>query len=660
MAVSLGLRMARIHLTMPQGQKTVELQANNSLGRHPNNSIQLLDKIVSKEHCIIEQRGASFVLRDLGSLNGTFINQQRVNGEQELRHGDEISLGQTKGHFDASPMATAAPPPSSWVAGQGPSSFPASAGRPTAPTPASAPPVPGGFARQPPPPRHLAHGGPSSHTAPNRPVGPPGPPPPQPHRAHNTGLSTAFIPALAHPTQLKQDDDDRQIGAEIVAVEKEFRAFHELESNPQQLRADYERLRLSYELTRDIADETDTTTLLEKILKSIFRFIPAQRGVIFLLNDEGKLNPYASHRNDGSKEPISVSTTILHKVETDRKAVLTHDAAMDFAASKGKSMILNQIQSAMVAPMLHNNRLFGVLWLDSRSLAQFQPKDLELVCAVANQAAMFIEINILGKQVHDEILNRERLSRLVSPKVAEQVIAGQIDLKPGGARTECTVFNSDIRGFTRMSEKAPPEVIVEMLNGYFERMVDVVFHHEGTLDKFMGDGIMALWGAPVEHVDDASRAVECALAQVDVLGSFNRERLERDEPPLGVGFGIHTGSVVAGYIGSSKTLSYTVIGDVANTSARLCSRALAGQIIISATTRAKLDGRFEVEELPPAKMKGKGEAMAIFNVIGRTTQVAVPESTGVGPYDSTGSEPVISSGAVSKSADTSPAGNVEA
>src|SRR5690606_4463730 len=138
---------------------------------------------------------------------------------------------------------------------------------------------------------------------------------------------------------------------------------------------------------------------------------------------------------------------------------------------------------------------------------------------------------------------------------------------------------------------------VEMLNAYFERMVDTIFKYEGTLDKFMGDGIMALWGAPVSHVDDAERAVECAIEQTEVLGKFNRERIAKDRPPLGVGVGIHAGPVVAGYIGSSKALSYTVIGDVANTSARLCAKALPGQIVVSEETRVKLSSRFELEEL---------------------------------------------------------------
>jgi adenylate cyclase len=298
---------------------------------------------------------------------------------------------------------------------------------------------------------------------------------------------------------------------------------------------------------------------------------------------------------------------------------------MDFAASKGKSMILNRISSAMVAPLLHNNEVLGVLWLDSETLAQFQPKDLELVTAIANQAAMFIEINILGKKVEQEIVNRERFSRMVAPNIAEAVISGQLEVKAGGQRVEqCTVFNSDIRGFTAMSENTSPEFLVEMLNEYFEAMVDTIFKYEGTLDKFMGDGIMAIWGAPVVHPDDAIRSVSCALEMGEVLGQFNRRRLEKDLAPLAVGIGIHSGPLVAGYVGSSKALSYTVIGDVANTSARLCSVALAGQIVISETTQERLGGKFELEELAPAKVKGKEKPLRVFNVLRSRPSFPVP------------------------------------
>ncbi len=269
--------------------------------------------------------------------------------------------------------------------------------------------------------------------------------------------------------------------------------------------------------------------------------------------------------------------------------------------------------------------MLGVLWLDSETLAQFQRKDLELVTAVSNQAAMFIEINILAKKIEHEIVTRERFSRLLSPNVAERVASGQLEVKKGGELVEeCTVFNSDIRGFTRMSERAEPQAIVEMLNEYFELMVEMLFKYEGTLDKFMGDGIMALWGAPVQHPDDPIRSVQCALEQMSVLGEFNRTRLGRGQPALGIGIGIHTGPLVAGYIGSSKALSYTVIGDTANTSARLCGIAQNGQIIVSETTHARLGSRFEFDELPPAHVKNKEHALRIFNVIRERPLIQVP------------------------------------
>jgi len=179
-----------------------------------------------------------------------------------------------------------------------------------------------------------------------------------------------------------------------------------------------------------------------------------------------------------------------------------------------------------------------------------------------------------------------------------------------------------------MSEGAPPESIVEMLNEYFEYMVETVFKFEGTLDKFMGDGIMALWGAPVVHPDDPTLSVECALEQLDVLTRFNQRRLDRGLLALGMGIGIHTGPLVAGYIGSSKALSYTVIGDTANTSARLCGIAQSGQIIVSEQTLVRLGNKYLVEELPPALLKGKEKPFRVFDVRGRTPSVQVLEALG--------------------------------
>jgi adenylate cyclase len=614
--------MARLLLATPEGQQVVELRGQNSLGRHPSNSIQLLDKIVSKEHCTIEQRGAEFVLRDLGSLNGTYINGERVVGERVLGHGDDIALGTTRARFDdgtgrplappAPVVASAVPPvggqpstpnaiPSAWQALDAPA-WPGVSAQGSAPRPFSGPPA--------------AH--PSGQSGVVGQFGTAA----LPVMDVGTSVATARrAPSMA--TRVAVSDQARQIGTQIAATQK-FLPYDQIAHNPAQLAADYERLRLSYELSREIALERELPALLNKILHNIFKFVRADRGVIFLKEGSGELTASASLRRDGTDVPICVSSTIMKHVIDERATVLTHDAAMDFAASKGKSMILNRISSAIVAPLLHNDEILGVLWLDSETLAQFQPKDLELVTAIAAQAAMFIEINILAKKIELEIINRERFRRLLSPNVAERVISGELEVKKGGQLvTECTVFNSDIRGFTRMSENAQPESIVDMLNEYFEQMVEIVFSLEGTLDKFMGDGIMALWGAPVAHPDDPVRAVSCAIEQMSALGRFNRRRMELDLPPLAVGIGVHTGPVVAGYIGSSKSLSYTVIGDTANTSARLCGIATAGQILVSESTLSRLRGGFEYEELAPALLKNKEKPFRLFNIKGPRPSVQV-------------------------------------
>ncbi|HMI83116.1 MAG TPA: adenylate/guanylate cyclase domain-containing protein [Polyangiaceae bacterium] len=627
--------MARLQIvTAEGGQQSVELRALNSLGRHPNNSIQLLDKIVSKEHCIIEQRGDHFVLRDLGSLNGTYINSDRVRGEGLLKHGDEVTLGTTRARFDdgsgraMGPAPPAAIPQPGWqqaapgfhapsgagpIAGTAHSSFedPTGVGRSQG---GYAPPRPGASPLAQSTNSQVASGPPRVAQPPFRPA----------------GISVAPIGSQNfHGTRIDVQEEDRAIGTQIAATQKGFLPYDQIAPDAVQVRADYERLRASHELSREIALERDTSKLLDKILDSIFKFIRADRGIIFLKGVDGELVVGASRRRDGTDAPIQVSATILSHVMKERAAVLTHDAAMDFAASKGKSMILNRISSAIVVPLLHNDEILGVLWLDSQTLAQFQRKDLELVTAIVNQAAMFIEINILGKKIEHEIVTRERFSRLLSPNVAERVISGQLEIKKGGELVhECTVFNSDIRGFTRMSEKTEPQLIVDMLNEYFEHMVEVIFKYEGTLDKFMGDGIMALWGAPVAHPDDPALAVQCALEQMSVLGEFNRARISANLQPLSIGIGIHTGPLVAGYIGSSKALSYTVIGDTANTSARLCGIATTGQIIVSETTYARLGARFEYQELPPARVKNKEHAVRIFNVVRENPRATVPRAIG--------------------------------
>jgi adenylate cyclase len=647
--------MARLILATAEGQQTIELRAVNSLGRHPNNTIQLLDKIVSKEHCILELRDSRCLLRDLGSLNGTYINGERVRGEQWLKHGDEIALGSTRARYDdgsgvplplppVSPGAVQNPGAGAWPAAPqgGMSHVPHPQ---TVPQPAIPYPQQGMYGGNPMMQQPVPQGTPNPYqqyghsSVPQQPVSqvhphhqPVQPPPQQqpyfqPTPAHMQAPppppTAAGRPPSLSGTRVDMSDSARAIGTQIAAQAKGFMPFDQVQ-DPKQLKLDYERLRVTWELTRDVALERDLDKLVEKILMALFKFTKADRGVILLRQDDGSMQPRAARRRDGSDAPIQISSTILNHVIKERASVVTHDASMDFASAKGKSMILNRISSAMVVPLIHESEkeVLGAVWLDSESLAQFQPKDLEVVTSVAGQAAMFLENSILGKRVEQEIVVRDRFARLVAPNVAEMMAAGKLEVKQGGVTKDLTVFNSDIRGFTAMSEATTAEVIVEMLNEYFELMVETLFKYEGTLDKFMGDGIMAFWGAPVSHGDDAARCVACSLDQMEVLGQFNRQRASANKPPLAVGIGVHTGPAVVGYVGSSKALSYTVIGDVANTSARLCGSAAAGQIVISEPTLAQLGGRFEYEEIEPVPLKGKEKPVRRFNVLREKTRIS--------------------------------------
>jgi adenylate cyclase len=229
----------------------------------------------------------------------------------------------------------------------------------------------------------------------------------------------------------------------------------------------------------------------------------------------------------------------------------------------------------------------------------------------------------VGYQYFVEGREKRKMKRLfgqyVSKDVYEQLVADPSRARLGGTRREMTVLFSDIRGFTTVSERGQPEEIVGMLNEYFTRMVDLVFAHKGTLDKFVGDMVMALFGAPLDDRDHADHAVACALDMVDELGRLNAGWRAEGRAELDIGIGINTGAMIAGNIGSEAIMSYTVIGDAVNLGARLESlnKQYASRIIISESTRAQLTGRYVIRPLGDVVVKGKTMPVAIFEVVGR-------------------------------------------
>jgi len=534
-----SLRMAKIIVTgTDQQRREFELGAVNTIGRHPDNTLQILDRIVSKEHAqVVRQPDGHYLFRDLGSLNGSFLGGERVN-ERILQENDEIMLGSTCLTF-------------------------------------------------------------------------------QEKSAQASVLEKVTIAPSPTEALIRQ---------KIAAPSRDFlpeKEIHEVEV----LRRDYEKLRLAHELGRSIGLEVNLELLLEQIIMKAFELIPADRGVILLM-EEGVPSPKIAKTRDGKNEHIILSKSILNEVVTNKASVLSSDATMDSRFSAAHSVIMQGIRSTMTVPLVHHDELLGIMHLDSMIATNaFSEKDLQIFGGVAGQAAVAIHNSQLARKIEHEAKTRAQFQRLLSPNLVDQVVQGKLQLEKGGALSEVTLLFSDIRGFTSMSESRAPEEIVRMLNEYFELMVDVIFKYEGTLDKFVGDEVIALFGAPVPMKNAEVKAVQCALDMMRVLSEWNRTRAAEGQHEITVGIGINTGLVVTGAIGSSRALQYTAIGDAVNVASRLCGAAQAGQVLLSEATFRKVQGDVAAVPLPPIRVKGKADELRVFNAVGLRNRTFPAENT---------------------------------
>jgi adenylate cyclase len=523
--------MAKLILTSGEQRQEFELAPINTIGRHPDNSIQILDRIISKEHAQILKGGdGRFLLRDLGSLNGTYVSGTRVS-EVVLKHGDELVLGSTHLMFVE-------------------------------------------------------------------------------HSETEESLNRVTIAPSSLESIVRHKVDAAAANRDFLPEKQVFDVEH--------LRRDYEKLRIAHELGRAIVGVLDLEQLLPRILDKAFDLLPADRGVILLYDQDGKLTPrYVKHRTGRDDDQIVISKSIIAEVEQQKKAVLSSDATMDSRFSGAHSIIMQGIRSTMCVPLLHGDELLGIMHMDSQIATNaFTEKDLQIFTGIAAQAAVAIQNARLAKKIEDETKTRAQFQRLLSPNLVEQLVAGKLHLEKGGELREVTILISDIRGFTSMSEKKEPAEIVQMLNEYFELMVDILFRAQGTLDKYVGDEIMALFGAPVDMPDATVSAVRCAVDMQKALREFNRTRIAEGLEPIKIGIGINTGRVITGAIGSSRTLQYTAIGDAVNTASRLCSIAKAGEIILSESSLRRVVEHVDFVQMPPVRLKGKEQEQQVYNVIG--------------------------------------------
>jgi adenylate cyclase len=378
-----------------------------------------------------------------------------------------------------------------------------------------------------------------------------------------------------------------------------------------------------YEMSKTLGSVFDLNAIFEKATDIIFRSTPADRVVALLAEqnggEEAKLTPIAMRARDNKLEAharkLSIGRTITRKVMKDRVALLSQDAASDEQFAGVDSIVSQGVRSTICAPLVAESRVHGALYADRLDpFAAFKPDDLELISAVAAQTAIAVENARAHERLAREEVARANYSRFLPEYVVKQMLENPDSFKLGGVSQTITILFADIRGFTRISEHAPPEKIVSLLNRYFSAMTDIIFAHGGTLDKYLGDGLMALFGAPTATPDDASNALNAAVAMQRRLLGINRELREEGFQEIGVGMGLHTGEVIVGYVGSDRRSEYTAIGDAVNTSSRLESNALGGEILISDATAKAAHSRYKLKPREPIMVKNRQQPVNLWEV----------------------------------------------
>ncbi len=230
--------------------------------------------------------------------------------------------------------------------------------------------------------------------------------------------------------------------------------------------------------------------------------------------------------------------------------------------------------------------------------------------------ALTESFNRMARSLREKEMIKRAFTRYVAREVVEEILKNPESMVLTGERREVTVLFCDVRGFTPMSERMSPEEVVVLLNDFYNLMIETTFKHDGTLDKFLGDAVMAVFGAPIAHPDHSARAIRTALAMQEGIGGLNERRAQQGKEPIAVGIGVSAGEAVAGTVGTEDRMEYTVIGDSVNLAARLESNAKPHQILISHPTYERVRDLVDARPLGRIRVKGKEEEVEVYEVLG--------------------------------------------
>ena len=385
-------------------------------------------------------------------------------------------------------------------------------------------------------------------------------------------------------------------------------------------------LELLFELSKTLGTVFELEEIFEKATDLIFRGTPADRVVALLAEDtpsgktdKDKLYQIGAKTRDASfeklTEKLTVSRTITKKVMSEGVAILSQDAKTDEQFQGAESIVSQGVRSTICAPLITQSNVHGVIYADRLDpFAAFSPDHLELISAVAALTAVTVETVKAHKRLAREEVARANYSRFMPEYVVKQLLEDPDSFKLGGVNQTITVLFADIRGFTAFSEHENPERVVGLLNQYFSVMSEIIFDHGGTLDKYIGDGLMALFGAPTATIADPVNAVMAAVTMQKRLVDLNAELSETGFASVAMGIGLHTGEATIGYIGSEKRSEYTAIGDTVNLASRLESNAARGQILISEATAQATGAIFPMVKREPLTVKNRVQPVELFEV----------------------------------------------
>jgi len=416
------------------------------------------------------------------------------------------------------------------------------------------------------------------------------------------------LPALAEPLEgsiiLSADEvssgEIRQSG-DTIAKEADFPAM----------------LAALAKVAQEMMQLTSLDELLDRIIDLVFQYAPVENAFLLLYEDRlGELVPRVVRGREGGEPEGTVSTHIVQRVFHTRECILTLDAQEDPRFAEGMSIVTQGIRSVMCVPLWVRDHTCGVLFADStRRAVHLLQHHLHFMSLLANVAAAAIQRVQLQRRLQQEATLKERLMRYQSPTLVDKLLAD--DPKNGmlePTEREVSVLFADMVGFSTLTESMRPREVALLLNRFFSSVVEVIFEYDGTLDKFIGDAVMAIFGAPHDQPDHASRAVSAAADIKQRLGSFNREF--GVSAPVDVRIGINSGVAVSGDIGSSRRMEYTVLGNTVNIASRLeAFVAKPGDIVLGEATYQALHDTIEAESLGPQELKGIKQRVQAYRLI---------------------------------------------